>query len=192
LTEHLAVDEVIVLFKARVIFRQYIPKKHKRLGIKIFKLCDALGYTYDMSVYLGKQRLLATQEMSATHGTVLDLVRRVEGLGHKLYMDSYFSSPALFDDLLGRKINFCGTVRNDRRGMPKDIASRAIKAKKRDITMRVGVNQSIVRWKDKRDVYVLTNMHAPPVEANFCDKSGHVVKPRVIWEQQIKICATPP
>ena len=28
-TEHLAADEVIVLFKGRVIFRQYIPKKHK-------------------------------------------------------------------------------------------------------------------------------------------------------------------
>jgi len=57
-----------------------------------------------MSVYLGKQRLLATQKMSATHGIVLELVRRVEGLGHKLYMDSYFSSPALFDELSGRKI----------------------------------------------------------------------------------------
>jgi hypothetical protein len=28
-TEHLAIDEVIVLFKVRVIFKQYIPKKHK-------------------------------------------------------------------------------------------------------------------------------------------------------------------
>jgi hypothetical protein len=26
--EHLAVDEVIVLFKGRVILKQYIPKKH--------------------------------------------------------------------------------------------------------------------------------------------------------------------
>jgi len=113
-TQHLAVDEVIVLFKGRVIFRQYIPKKHKRSGIKIYKLCDALGYTYDMSVYLGKQWLLATQEMSATHGIVLELVRRVEGLGHKLYTDSYFSSPPLYDDLSRRKINCCGTVCNDR------------------------------------------------------------------------------
>ena len=118
-TEHLAIDEVIVLFKRRVIFRQYIPKKHKRFGIKIYKLCDALGYIYDMSVYLGKQRHLATQEISATHGTVLELIRRVEGLGHKLYMDSYFSSPALFDDLFGKKLNCCGTVRNDRRAMPR-------------------------------------------------------------------------
>ena len=39
-SEHLAVDEVIVQFKGRVVFRQYIPKKRKRFGIKIYKLCD--------------------------------------------------------------------------------------------------------------------------------------------------------
>jgi len=133
-----------------------------------------------MSVYLGKQRLLATQEMSATHGIVLELTRRVEGLGHKLYMDSYFSSPALFDNLFGRKINCCGTVRNDRRGIPKDISSHAIKAKKGDIITQVRENQSTVRWKDKHDVYVLTNMHIPPVEGSFCDESDHAVKTRVI------------
>jgi len=39
-TKPLAADEVIVKFKGRVIFRQYIPKKRKRFGIKIYKLCD--------------------------------------------------------------------------------------------------------------------------------------------------------
>ena len=53
-SEHLAVDEVIVKFQGRVIFRQYIPKKMKRFGIKIYKLRDESGYTYDMKVYLGR------------------------------------------------------------------------------------------------------------------------------------------
>ena len=44
-SEHLTIDEVIVLFKGRVVFTQYIPKKYKRFGIKIFKLCDHTGYT---------------------------------------------------------------------------------------------------------------------------------------------------
>ena len=39
-SEYLAVDEVIVWFKGRGIFRQYIPKKHKSFGIKIYKTCD--------------------------------------------------------------------------------------------------------------------------------------------------------
>ena len=84
-TEHLAVDKVIVLYKGRVVFRQYIPRKHRRFGIKIYKLCDSLGYTYDMSVYLGKQRQHTTAQITAMHGTVLQVIRRVEGLGHKIF-----------------------------------------------------------------------------------------------------------
>ena len=39
-SEHLTLGEVIVKFQGRVIFRQYIPKKRERFGIKIYKLCD--------------------------------------------------------------------------------------------------------------------------------------------------------
>jgi hypothetical protein len=87
-TEHLALDEVIILYKGRVVFRQYIPNKHKIFGIKNYKLCDSLGYTYDMSVYLGKQRQHATAQITTTQATVLQVIRRVEGLGHKIFMDN--------------------------------------------------------------------------------------------------------
>jgi len=78
-SEHLAVDEVIVKFKGRVIFRQYIQKKRKRFSIKIYKLCDESGYTYDMRVYLGRDSHSATDNMTATHATVRHLTSRVEG-----------------------------------------------------------------------------------------------------------------
>jgi hypothetical protein len=78
-SEHLAVDEVIVLFKGRVIFRQYLPKKYKRFGIKIYKLCDKTGYTYDMVVYLGKDRTRVTADMTLTHTVVKRLTRKVQG-----------------------------------------------------------------------------------------------------------------
>ena len=55
-SEQLAVDEVIVKFKGRVVFKEYIPKKCKRFGIKMFELCDSTGYTYDRNVYLGKDK----------------------------------------------------------------------------------------------------------------------------------------
>lgn len=179
-TEHIAVDEVIVLFKGRVIFRQYIPKKHKRFGIKIYKLNDTLGYTYDMQVYLGKQKEMANENVSAIHGTVLQLTRRVEGVGHKLFMDNYFSSPILYDDLFERKINSCGTVRYNRRGIPQDIGPKNMKLKRGDIVTRVKGNLSVVRWRDKRDVYLLTNMHSPPLEGNFVDESRNAIKPQVV------------
>jgi len=37
-SEYSAVDEVIVKFKGTIVFKQYIPKKRKRSGIKMFKL----------------------------------------------------------------------------------------------------------------------------------------------------------
>jgi hypothetical protein len=51
-SEYLAVDEVIVKFNAKVIFRQYVPEKTKFCGNKIYKLCDESGYTYIMRAYL--------------------------------------------------------------------------------------------------------------------------------------------
>ena len=44
-SEYLAVDEVIVKFKGRIVFKKYIPKKPKHFGIKMFKLCDSTRYT---------------------------------------------------------------------------------------------------------------------------------------------------
>jgi len=89
-SKYLAVDEIIVKFKGRIVFKQYILKKRKRFGIKIFKLCDSTGYTYDMNVYLGRDRQRAAQHLTATHATVANLTRGVEGFGHKLYMDNLF------------------------------------------------------------------------------------------------------
>jgi hypothetical protein len=43
--EYLAVDEAIVKFQGSVIFRQYIHKKMKCFGIKIYKLSDKSGHT---------------------------------------------------------------------------------------------------------------------------------------------------
>jgi hypothetical protein len=154
-TEQLAIDEIIVKFKGKVVFRQFIPKKRKRFGIKLCKLCDSLGYTYDMKVYLGKQREDAAGDVTATHGTVLRLVRRVENLGHKLYMDNYFSSPRLFDDLHNRRIGSCGTVCRSRKEMPSNFGPKHLKLKKGDIMSKVHDNLTAMCWKDERGIHAL-------------------------------------
>ena len=77
-----------------------------------------------MKVYLGKDSCSATDDMTATHATVRHLTCRDEGLGHKLFMDNFFSSPRLFDNLLRRKIHSCGTVRPNRKDMPSDLTNK--------------------------------------------------------------------
>ena len=64
--------------------------------------------------------------------------------------------------------------------MSRDIGPKSLKMKRRDIATRVRGTLRAVRWKDKRDVYILTNMHAPPVEGHFTDESGQAIKPSVV------------
>ena len=132
-SENLAVDEVIVKYRVRVIFMQYIPKKRKPFGIKIYKLFDEAGYACTMRVYLGKDSQSATDEMTTTHATVRHLTRRVEGLGQNLFIDNFFSLARLFDDLYGHKINSCWTVRPNRKDMPRDFGPKKLKLKRGDV-----------------------------------------------------------
>ncbi|PNF22859.1 hypothetical protein B7P43_G16576, partial [Cryptotermes secundus] len=187
-SEHLAIDEIIVKFKGRVIFKQYIPKKHKRFGIKFLKICDAAVYTYDMKVYLGKDRTRADRDVTATHATFRDLCRRIEGVGHKLYMDNFSSSPYLFDELLTKNITCCGTVGPNRKGLPDDFRRRHVISSCWDIRVRVRQNMTALVRKDKRDVYMLTNMHSPPAEGSFCYEHGNAIKPAVVADYNKHMC----
>jgi hypothetical protein len=56
--------------------------------------------------------------------------------------------------------------------MPRDIRRKSLKLKRGDIVIRVRGTVRAVRWEDKRGVYILTNMHAHPVEGNFTQESG--------------------
>jgi hypothetical protein len=88
----LAVGKITVKFKGRVVFRHYIPKKHKHIGIKIFKLWDIAAYTCYMTFYLGKDRTRPDQDVTAAYTTVRDFCGRIEMVQHKLYMDNFFQS----------------------------------------------------------------------------------------------------
>jgi hypothetical protein len=56
-------------------------------------------YTYNMVVYLEKQHVNAAENDTPINGKVLKPVQKVEGVGHKLFMDNCFSTAQLFSDL---------------------------------------------------------------------------------------------
>jgi len=43
------------------------------------------------------------QHLTTTHTTVTKLTKKIEGHGHKLYMDNFFSSPEIFNNLTKKK-----------------------------------------------------------------------------------------
>jgi hypothetical protein len=74
-----------------------------------------------MNVYFGKDKQNVTQAMTATHVIVRCLTKRVKGLGHRLFMYYFFSSPDIFDDLCTGGVNCCGTVRQNHKGIPQGL-----------------------------------------------------------------------
>jgi len=57
--------------------------------------------------------------------------------------------------------------------------------KRGDIATQVRETLRAFRWKDRRDVYILTNTHAPPVEGNFTQESGQAIKPRAVEDYNV-------
>ena len=52
--QKVVIDESLILFKGRLVFKQYIPSKRHRFGLKIFVLCDCeTGIVLDMIMYTG-------------------------------------------------------------------------------------------------------------------------------------------
>ena len=85
---------------------------------------------------MGRDSHSATDDMTATHATVRHLTSRVQGLGHKIFMDHFFSSPSLVDDLDRHKINSCRTAWPNRRDMLSDFGPKQLKLKMGDVRVR--------------------------------------------------------
>ena len=66
------------------------------------------------------------------------------------------------------------------RYMPNDFGSKQLKLKKVDVRVKTRAGLTALVWKDKREVYMLTNMDPPPAEGNFCDNSNHPMKPNIV------------
>ncbi|EFN85041.1 PiggyBac transposable element-derived protein 4, partial [Harpegnathos saltator] len=119
--EYLCIDDSLLLHKGRLSFKQYIPSKRNRFGIKSFILCDTkTGFVQNFIVYSGALTTVNYEsEVIGKSGTiVMQLLKPYLNKGHTLYVDNWYTSPALFILLHKNGTNACGTVRKRRKGMP--------------------------------------------------------------------------
>lgn len=184
--EKVAIDETLFLFKGKLSFRQFILSKRARFGIKLFVLSDCeTGYVISVLPYVGSQTELSFAELNEKVGmtgqVVLTLLEPFFDLGHKLYLDNWYVSPCLAVELHKRKVNMCGTVRPDRKGLPKKLPQ----LDKGQVDVHHTEQMMYQRWQDKREVRMLTTMHGH--EMHESDKVDHetgqrVVKPSSILE----------
>ena len=128
-TQSLSIDESMIGFKGQPAFLQYMPKKPHKWGMKAWVLADAAnGYVWDWRLYAGKEDD-APSSLGLAHRVVLDLLDHdhLKNKGYHVYMDNFYTSPALFKDLRERGFESCGTIRSNRVGIPDDIRSAKLK-----------------------------------------------------------------
>jgi hypothetical protein len=123
--EFLTLDEQLMPYKGKLSIKQYNPKKRGRFGVKSFILMDCEHrYVLDILPYQGKSTAISNANWISTYGfggaAVLTLLKKGYFMkSHRVILDNYFQSPVLAKALVLKKTYILGTVRKDRKFMPK-------------------------------------------------------------------------
>ncbi|XP_021361535.1 piggyBac transposable element-derived protein 4-like [Mizuhopecten yessoensis] len=193
--ENLSFDEATCPFKGRVKFRVYNPAKPNKFGIKLYQVCEAeSGYTVRFDVYHGETNcIIYCEELDLdpdiSTKIVIGLLCKCGALdkGHNIYLDNYYNSPELAEDLNLLNTYMCGTLRKNRKGVPKAIQS--VKLKAGDTIYRRKGNTLVVQFPDKRDVHMISTIHAATdTVLNKTDKHGiPIIKPTCVVDYCAKM-----
>ena len=58
----ISIDESMIPWRGRILFKQYIPEKAHKYGVKMYKLASTNGYVWNYVIYTGEQDLTAGVE----------------------------------------------------------------------------------------------------------------------------------
>jgi hypothetical protein len=153
----ISVDESMISFKGKVGVMQYNPNKPNKWGIKAWGLAESKsGYLYNFDLYQGKSKESNVKGLGQQ--VVEAMVKPLTGKGHIVFIDNFFTSPQLIDELAKMDIGACGTLRSNRKGVPEAVKKANPKKDQAPIFIRDG-NTLYCRWQDKKMVTAASNVH---------------------------------
>ncbi|XP_067248688.1 piggyBac transposable element-derived protein 4-like [Chanodichthys erythropterus] len=173
---NITVDECLVSFRGRCMFKQYMPNKPAKYGIKIWAACDAkTSYAWSMQIYTGKPRD-GPPERNQGMRVVLDLTTGLQG--HTVTCDNFFTSYALGQELLKRKMTMVGTVRRNKPELPSALLTTRDRAVHSSL-FAFTETHSLVSYcpKRHRNVLLMSTCHK---DAKISDREDR--KPEVILD----------
>ena len=88
------------------------------------------------------------------YGVVMYLLENLQEEGRVLYVDNFYTSPLLFEDLFERGTYASGTVRVNHKHFPTAELDEAVVARG-SMSFRHHGAITAGKWRDKRDVYFL-------------------------------------
>ena len=171
----LSVDESMMLFRGRLVFRQYIKNKRHKYGVKYYELCTSDGLILKISIYAAQAEIATntTVSLGKTAEVVLNLMENFLFKGYHLFADNYYNSVALTRHFTNQRTYITGTLRKDRVDNPKSVIQK--KLKKGEMSWMCDNEVTVTKWKDKREVLTISNAHKPEMVV-VSNKNGKMKK----------------
>lgn len=126
------VDEQLLSFRGRCIFRMYIKSKPDKYGLKLITLNDAsTAYLIWAIPYLGKSAKLANLEkLPASEFFFTEVTKPIHGSSRSVTCDNWFTSVPLVTRMLKHpyKLYLTGTLKKNKTEVPLEMKIAAKKA----------------------------------------------------------------
>ena len=177
------VDERIVKFRGRCGHKVYMPSKPDSYGLKLWMLVDTnYFYVRNFSLYLGKENNLVHKNLACD--VVINLAKSLDP-GCQITTDNYFTSYDLAQKLLSRRITLLGTIRQNRKEVPRSL--RATKDKEPYSTIhRFNGRVQLTSYVPKKSKVVILLSSLSPDTA--IDASDERKKPNIIKNYNKQKC----
>ena len=144
-----SLDEGLMPFKGRLSMKVYNPKKPHKYGVKLYMLCESKsGYVINFITYAGFS--------SSLRNIVFSLMEPYLNKGYHVYMDNFYNSVALAEELYANGTHCSGTMRLTR-GAPavlKNLAKQRVP--RNTMHCRRRGNVFVICWQDIRLVTMVT------------------------------------
>ena len=181
-----SIDEAMILFKGRSSLKQYMPLKPIKRGYKVWIRSDSsTGYAFQFQIYTGKSH---DGQICVGLGerVVLSLCEVLKDTYCHVTFDNFFTSFDLMEKLFSWNIYATGTVRANRKELPK-LARKRPTLNKGEHKWRCRDHTSYVQWMDSKAVNLLSTAFDPETQCNIQRKQpdGTVVDltaPEVVLE----------
>ena len=153
----------------------YNNSKPSKWGYKVFVVSEATtGYCSEWKMCTGKYDEFQDESLSTTHQLVMNLMTNYFGVGHIVYMDSFYNSPALSLSLAANRVGVCGTVNVNRKEMPRQLKPMNTPLAKNDppAYMKSG-NLLVCAWHDTKRLHIISTVYnAGCVKKSINDKKA--------------------
>jgi len=177
---NISIDESLVLYEGRLIFKQLIPSKRSRFGMKIFLIVDeSTGFILNMIIYTGQGHPLKFNPKDLGYGgaVALELLTPYLQQHRTVYMDNYFTGPILARHLLTEKTYLCGTLRKNRKYTPSPE-----RMAKGEVTFFTSQNILIQHWKNKKVVSIISSRHKHEMQSVVTRSGRQMQKPSTVLD----------